>query len=114
MNPFDRFGVGLAIHKLTSASDGLGGWSAQWKDGDAFVGAVSTDQSIQARIAEADKGVANITLSLPLDVTVENGVIVHNLETNDYYKVEGIPDRTPTFSRMDFISVPARSITKPK
>ena len=97
-----------------SVPDGMGGFDIEYIEGADFVGNVSTDNSVEMRIAEK-QGVTSIyTVTIPKNVPLEFSDVIKNKKTNKYYRITSDPEDmvTPKRSNMDFKQCQAETWTK--
>ncbi len=89
----------LAIMEKRTVSDGMGGYEVSWIEGATFRGAISTDNSIQTRIAE-QQGVKSLyTIVVDINVPITFNDVVKREETGDYLRITSRPDDTKTPAR---------------
>ncbi len=89
----------LVVMEKRTVSDGMGGFDTTWVEGATFRGAVSTDNSIQTRIAEQQGVKALYTIVVDVNVPLAFNDVVKREETGDYLRITSRPDDTKTPAR---------------
>lgn len=94
----------LTLIDKTTISDGMGGFTEEYVEGAEFMGSVTTDNSMEARMA-GQQGVRSLsTLTIPINAPVKYNDIIKVNSSGKYFRVTSEPDdiQTPKMSEVDF------------
>lgn len=87
-----------------TASNGMGGFDVIYTDGERFSGALTTDQSTEAKIAEKQGVTVIQTLTVPPDVPLDFGDRIKSVETGVEYRITSRKgtNKTPSVASFQF------------
>ena len=107
---YERMMDDCAFMEKVRTSDGLGGYTTAWTQGETFKCAIHKDTSTQARIAEADGVLSTYTLTVSRSTPLEFNDVIMRLSDSSVFKVtSNMKDNTsPEFSGIDFGQVSAK------
>ncbi len=92
MSLLDDFGAKCVLLDRKRTPDGEGGFTTVWADGIAFLNYSALDNSMQARVAEA-QGVNSVyTVLVKKDIPIEYGDFYRDLQTGATYRVTSRPE----------------------
>ena len=82
--------------------DGMGGFDITYTDGEEFRGAITTDSSTLAKIAEKDGVTSLYKLTIPKNIPLSTFDIVKRKSDKQMFRVTADPNdnQTPDFARM--------------
>lgn len=104
------------IMEKKRVSDGMGGFIVTYVDGVEFKAAISTDQSIEALVAEQQGVKSTNTITAYKNVLLSYDDIIKRKATNKYYRITSNPKdmETPsTISNLELYQVKAESYDLP-
>lgn len=99
----------LYFMEKRSISDNMGGFIEDWVQGSEFMGAITTDNRMETRIAE-QQGVKSLyTISVPKNVPLKYNDVVQRKSDSEYFRITSRPQdmTTPKMSSMDFSQLQA-------
>ena len=106
----------IIIMEKTTISDGMGGFEIGYKDGAEFLGSITTDNSVEMRIAE-QQGVKSIyTLTTNKGVPLDYNDIVKRKKDSKTFRITSNKGdiETPSISNLDFLQVTCEAFELPK
>lgn len=91
MSLLDDFGAKCVLLEKKRTPDGEGGYTTVWTDGIEFLNYSALDNSMQARVAEA-QGVSSVyTVLVDKNVPIEYGDYYRDKNTGETYRVTSRP-----------------------
>lgn len=99
----------LIFVEKKAVSDGMGGFIVTWADGAEFMGSITTDNSMEKRIAEQQGVTSLYTVTTNKNVPLKFNDVIKRKATNEIYRITGdINDvTTPRIANIQFSQVPA-------
>lgn len=96
-------------------SDGMGSYWEDYVDGTEFMGAITLEQSIQARIAEQQGLKTIFTITTSRNIPLKFSDVIKRKSTGEYFKIgsNGFDMQTPSMSNLDIQQVTAERFTIP-
>ena len=94
----------LIYMEKRSVADGMGGFHEQYTDGAEFMGAITTNQTMETRIAEKQGVTALYTIITPLNVPIKYNDVIKRSKDNKYFRITSNPKdmETPKQSTLNF------------
>ena len=107
---YERMMDDCVFMEKTRTPDGLGGYVNTWTEGASLKCAIKKDQSLQARIAEAEGVLSVYTLTVRKTVPIEFNDVIKRVSDGACFKVtSNMTDNTsPEFSGINFGQVSAK------
>lgn len=98
----------------TTVSDGYGGESTAWTEGESFDAAIVFDASVQARIAEKDGVTSRYTVTTAKTTVLQYDNYFKRTRDSKYFHVtsDGDDRFTPASAGLDMRQVEAEEITE--
>ena len=95
--------INLCFVEKKMTSDGMGGYDVVYADGEEFKGAITTDSSTLAKIAEKDGVTSLYTLTTHRNIPLTKFDIVKRLSDNQMFRITSNPEdiQSPQFARLD-------------
>lgn len=105
----------LVMVDRKTASDGLGGFGEIFTDGAVFQGAITTNQSMETRIAQAQGVTSVYTIITPKNVSIRFNDIVKRKKDNTYYRITSNPldMETPLVANISYYQMTAENFILP-
>ena len=115
MSLIDSMMEECVIMDKATTPDGAGGFYTTWNEGAHINAAITTNTSIEARIAEASGFKNTYTLTTKKENILEYGTVIKCLSTGNIYRVtaDGNATKTPAVSKLDMAQVSAESWSLP-
>ena len=108
---YEEMMVDCVLMDKVRTPDGLGGWTTAWADRGEFKAAIDKDNTIQARIAEA-QGIREVyTVTASRSVPLEFHDVIRRVSDGQIFRVtSNMKDNmSPTFSGINFGQVTAEA-----
>lgn len=83
----DDYKEDFAFMEKVRVSDGLGGFTDQWKQGAIFRAGISTTQSTEMRLAEAQGVTSKYDIYVSLDIPLNFDDVIKRIKDNTYYRI---------------------------
>lgn len=115
MSLIDSMMEECVIMDKTTTPDGESGFYSSWNEGAHIMVAITTNTSIEARIAESSGFKNTITLTTKKENILEYGTVIKSLATGNIYRVtaDGNATKSPAVSKLDIAQVSAESWSLP-
>lgn len=86
----DDYKENLIIMEKRTVSDGMGGYETSWIEGATFKGAISLDNSTQAKLAEQQGVTSLYTITVDINIPLTFNDVVKR--GNDYLRITSRPE----------------------
>jgi hypothetical protein len=94
-------------------SDGFGGTVRRWIDGDLIYVGYILNQSMEARVAEA-QGIRSVyTIISHLNSELENTSVIRRIKDNAFYRITSDFNETPDIADVKFKQASAEKVERP-
>lgn len=105
----------LVYMEKRSSSDGMGGFQEIYVDGAEFNGGLSTNQTMETRIAQRQGVTAIYTIIVPLNVALAYNDVIKRKSDNKLFRVTSNPTdmKTPNMSEMAYYQMTAEPFVIP-
>lgn len=109
MSLINRMTEELALFELKRAEDGEGGFTEAWTEGAHFRGALTFNNSLEAKRAQADGVTSVYTLTTKKNVTLGYHDVFKRISDGKYFRVtsDGSDKQTPEGTPLDMRQVSA-------
>lgn len=106
----------LVFLEKHSVSDGMGGFIEDYVEGAEFKGGITTDNSIEMRVAEKQGVTSVYTVTMPINVPLKYGDIIKRKSDNKYFRITSNANdmQTPKRANVQFKQAQAESWTREK
>lgn len=91
----------LVVVEKRTIPDGLGGYEVAYVEGAEFMGSITLDSSIEAKVAEQNGMKSVFTLVVDSSLPIERNDTLKRKSTNEYFRLTSNPNDTLVKTQMD-------------